>query len=97
MSVNACKVMKRVHVVISGKVQGVGFRASTRRRANNLELAGWVKNTEDGDVEAVFEGEKDNIQEMLEWCQKGPSLARVMDVEVEEEEPEILERFKVIR
>lgn len=89
--------MKRVHVVISGKVQGVGFRASTRRRANNLELAGWVKNTEDGDVEAVFEGEKDNIQEMLEWCQKGPSLARVMDVEVEEEEPEILERFKVIR
>lgn len=88
--------MKRVHVVISGKVQGVGFRASTRRRANNLELAGWVKNREN-DVEAVFEGEKENIEEMLEWCQKGPSLARVMDVEVEEEEPEILERFKVIR
>lgn len=88
--------MKRVHVVISGKVQGVGFRASTRRRANNLELAGWVKNTEEN-VEAVFEGEKDNVEEMLEWCRKGPSLARVVNVEVDEEEPEILERFKVIR
>ncbi len=89
--------MKRVHVVISGKVQGVGFRASTRRRAKNLELAGWVKNTEDGKVEAVFEGEDDNVDEMLEWCRKGPSIARVVNVDVEEEEPEILEEFNLIR
>lgn len=89
--------MKRVHVLISGKVQGVGFRASTRRRAKNLELAGWVKNTDDGEVEAVFEGEDNNVEEMLDWCRKGPSIARVTDVEVEEQEPEILEEFKLIR
>ncbi len=89
--------MKRVHVLISGKVQGVGFRASTRRRAKNLELAGWVKNTEEGKVEAVFEGEDDNVDEMLDWCRKGPSIARVVNVDVEEEEPEILEEFKLIR
>lgn len=89
--------MKRVHVLISGKVQGVGFRASTRRRAKNLELAGWVKNTEDGKVEAVFEGEDDNVEEMLDWCRKGPSIAKVVNVDVEEEEPEILEEFDLIR
>lgn len=89
--------MKRVHVLISGKVQGVGFRASTRRRAKNLELAGWVKNTENGKVEAVFEGEDDNVEEMLEWCRKGPSIAKVVNVDVDEQEPEILEEFELIR
>lgn len=90
-------VVKRVHVLIKGKVQGVGFRASTRRRAKNLELAGWVKNRDSGDVEAVFEGSKESINEMLDWCKKGPSLAKVVDVKVEDEEPKVLESFEVKR
>jgi acylphosphatase len=89
--------VKRVHVLIKGKVQGVGFRASTRRRAKNLELAGWVKNLDSGEVEAVFEGSKESINEMLDWCKKGPSLAKVVDVKVEDEEPEVLESFEVKR
>lgn len=89
--------MRRVHVLIKGKVQGVGFRASARRRAKNLELAGWAKNREDGDVEAVFEGEDENVDEMLDWCRKGPSLAKVVNVKVKEEEPEVLKRFEVKR
>lgn len=89
--------MKRVHVLIKGKVQGVGFRASTRRRAKNLELAGWVKNLDNGDVEAVFEGSEENVDEMLDWCKKGPSLAKVVDVKVEEEEPKVLESFEIKR
>lgn len=89
--------MKRVHILIEGKVQGVGFRASTRRRAKNLELAGWVKNLENGDVEAVFEGSKESINEILDWCKKGPSIAKVKDVKVEEEEPKILESFELKR
>jgi acylphosphatase len=89
--------VKRVRVLIKGKVQGVGFRASTRRRAKNLELAGWVKNLDSGEVEAVFEGSKESINEMLDWCKKGPSLAKVVDVKVEDEEPEVLESFEVKR
>ncbi|MFH1101192.1 MAG: acylphosphatase [Methanobacteriota archaeon] len=73
----------RVHVLISGKVHGVWFRASTRQKAEQLGLLGWVKNTRDGKVEAVFEGEDDQIQRMISWCQHGPPLARVTNVDVQ--------------
>ena len=72
----------RVHVFISGKVQGVFFRSGTRDMAKNLGLFGWIRNLADGRVEAVFEGKKDAIEKMLEWCKIGPEYARVMDVEV---------------
>ncbi len=77
----------RVHVLISGCVQGVWYRASTRDKAEQLGLKGWVKNTYDGNVEAVFEGEEDIVKEMLAWCQKGPKLANVIDVKVDYEQP----------
>lgn len=77
--------MKRVHVYISGRVQGVFFRAETLRAANGFNLTGWVRNMVDGRVEAVFEGEEDNTEKMLEWCHIGPPAARVKDVLVEEE------------
>jgi len=77
--------MKKVHVYISGRVQGVFFRAETQRAAVCLQLTGWVRNTEDGLVEAVFEGEDRDIDKMLAWCQTGPPHARVDQVIVEEE------------
>lgn len=89
--------MKRVHLWISGNVQGVGFRASTRRRAKNNNVTGWVKNLEDGRVEAVFEGEEDNVAEVMDWAREGPAIARVEDLELEEEEPKYLEIFEVKR
>ena len=70
----------RVHVVISGRVQGVFFRANTGAKADELGLTGWVKNTPDGNVEAVFEGEEGAVEEMLSWCHKGPALAKVTKV-----------------
>ncbi len=71
-----------VHVIISGRVQGVWFRANTKQKAEQLGLTGWVRNTPDGCVEAVFEGEERLIKEMIKWCHKGPSLAKVEKVEV---------------
>lgn len=72
----------RVHVLISGKVQGVWYRGNTKQKADELGLTGWVKNTVDGYVEAVFEGEKTRIDEMIAWCWIGPPMARVTDVKI---------------
>lgn len=77
--------MKRVHVYISGRVQGVFFRAETQRAANGFHLTGWVRNMSDGRVEAVFEGEDANVDKMLDWCYIGPPAARVEDVLSKEE------------
>lgn len=76
-----------VHVIISGRVQGVWFRASTKQKAKELKLDGWVRNNPDGNVEAVFEGDDSLIKEMLKWCHRGPPLAKVTNVEVNYEEP----------
>ncbi|MDD5472588.1 MAG: acylphosphatase [Candidatus Methanoperedens sp.] len=72
----------RVHVFISGIVQGVFFRSSTKDKAEELGITGWVRNLPDGRVEAVFEGEKENVKKMVVWCRKGPEYARVLGVEV---------------
>jgi acylphosphatase len=77
--------MKRLHVFIAGRVQGVFFRARTQDMARSLLLTGWVKNRSDGSVEAVFEGEDDDLKAMLAWCRKGPPAAKVTRVEVKEE------------
>jgi acylphosphatase len=79
--------MRRARVRIHGRVQGVFFRAEARSRAESLGLAGWIRNAEDGSVEAVFEGDDERIQSMVDWCGRGPSGAKVDDVEVEPEEP----------
>jgi len=77
--------MKRVHVYISGRVQGVFFRAETQRAAMGFKLTGWVRNMADGRVETVFEGEDENIGKMLAWCHIGPPAARVEKVLTEEQ------------
>lgn len=78
--------MKRVHIIISGRVQGVAFRAATRKSAIALNLTGWVKNLRDGRVEAVFEGEDAQMEVMQRWCEHGPPLARVTGIELSDEE-----------
>ncbi len=87
----------RAHVFVSGRVQGVYYRASTRQKAHESGVDGWVKNLSDGRVEAVFEGEHDSVEAMIEWCRTGSPKARVHDVEVEYEEPTGLESFEVRR
>ena len=71
----------RLHVLIAGRVQGVGFRYATARRAQELGLNGWVRNLVDSRVEAVFEGPREILEEMLVWCQAGPRFASVRSVE----------------
>jgi acylphosphatase len=75
--------MVRAHITVSGRVQGVYFRAVCERVARSLGLKGWVRNTRDGKVEIVSEGDREAIEALLEWCHHGPANARVKDVEVE--------------
>jgi len=79
-------VKSRVHVVIYGIVQGVGYRYSTYRKALQLGITGWVRNKSDGSVEAVFEGSHEKLEEMLSWCRKGPIGAHVSEIDVQWEE-----------
>jgi acylphosphatase len=85
----------RRRVVIGGRVQGVFFRDTARRRAEAAGVAGWIRNTPDGTVEAVFEGEPEAVEQMVEFCRRGPSGAEVSSVDVTEEEPEGLSGFEV--
>ena len=75
----------RVHAVISGHVQGVFFRVETKRKADDCDVCGWVRNRPDGSVEAVFEGERDRVEEVLSWCRQGPPAARVDGVKILEQ------------
>ena len=75
---------KRVRVKVNGRVQGVFFRANTEKQAKSLGLTGWVKNTDDG-VEVLVEGDGKKIQELIDWCHKGPMFAKVESVDVKEE------------
>lgn len=77
----------RAHVVVRGRVQGVFFRDSTRREAESRGIAGWVRNREDGAVEAVFEGSRDAVEGLVEWCRNGPSRADVEAMDVSLGEP----------
>lgn len=80
--------MRRVSLRIRGKVQGVFFRESTRREATRLGLTGWVRNRQDGSVEAVAEGESAVLEDFIRWCHQGPPTARVSDVERVDGEPQ---------
>ena len=70
----------RAHVIIEGRVQGVFFRYHTEEMALRLGLKGWVKNRPEGSVEALFEGDRDKVHQIIEWCHRGPAQARVIRV-----------------
>ena len=88
--------MKQAHVFISGSVQGVGYRYFVQSNARKLGLVGWVRNTEDGGVEAVFKGEEKVITQMIELCKTGSSLAVVKHLGFEWEEEERFTDFKIL-
>jgi acylphosphatase len=79
--------MVRARLLISGIVQGVGYRYSCRRQAQGLGLTGWVRNLPDGRVEAVLQGTREQIEAMIKWCYRGPEEARVSDIGVAYETP----------
>ncbi len=76
-------MLKKIHLLISGKVQGVFYRANAKRKAEELNLKGWVKNAPDNKVEIMAEGEEDKLREMIKWCYNGSSGAVVDKVEAE--------------
>jgi acylphosphatase len=87
----------RAHVFVSGRVQGVYYRATTRETARERGVDGWVKNLPDGRVEAVFEGDREAVEEIIEWCHTGSPDARVDDVEIEYDEPTGIDGFEIRR
>jgi acylphosphatase len=87
----------RVHLLISGIVQGVSFRYYTVSEAGRLGVRGWVRNLPSGEVEAVAEGPAEAVERFIAWCRRGPSLARVDDVLVTREEPKGETGFSVTR
>ncbi len=76
----------RAHVYIRGRVQGVFFRATTKEKASEFGIQGWVKNCANGRVEAVFEGKKEAVDKLIDWCRKGPAGAFVEEVQVHKED-----------
>ena len=87
--------MVRRRVIVHGRVQGVFFRDSVRRRAERAGVRGWVANRPDGTVEAAFEGRDEDVAVLVDYCGRGPERAEVMRVEVFEEEPEGDEGFRI--
>ena len=85
------------HVLISGKVQGVGYRASTCDAATLLKIKGWVRNLRNGKVEGVFEGSKANVAEMIRWCHQGPPTADVKRVKVTYQDAQGFTKFEMLR
>ncbi|MCK9275801.1 MAG: acylphosphatase [Syntrophales bacterium] len=70
---------------ISGRVQGVFYRSHTKEKADQLSLGGWVRNLNDGRVEAVFEGTPESVDQIISWCEKGPPSSEVTHVDIQEE------------
>jgi acylphosphatase len=87
---------ERRHVIVYGFVQGVGFRFAVERTARSRGVAGWVRNRPDGTVEAVFEGDAEDVEALVEFCRDGPRGAEVERVEVEAESAESLAGFRVL-
>ena len=89
--------MRQVKLRVSGKVQGVFFRASTRDQAQQLGIKGWVRNEPDGTVSALGQGPDANLQKWIEWCREGPPQAFVEAIEIEEQPITELQQFEIIR
>ncbi|MGI8951123.1 MAG: acylphosphatase [Chitinophagaceae bacterium] len=89
--------MPTYHLLIKGEVQGVFFRATSKEMANKFGVKGWIKNTEDDNVEATITGDEKAVQQFIEWSKKGPKKAVVEDVIVTKSEEKMFDSFTVIR
>jgi acylphosphatase len=91
------QIMRSVHLLIKGKVQGVFFRATAKDVAEELGMRGWVKNTSEGNVEIAASGEDEQVERFIEWCKAGPSMAKVSEVVVEETATIHFQSFSILR
>lgn len=89
--------MKTAHLLIEGKVQGVFFRETSRRVAERCEIRGWIRNRDDGKVEALITGEEDNVKQFIDWCREGPEKAIVANVVISDVSLQIFNDYRVIR
>ena len=83
-------------IVVKGRVQGVYFRASAKQQAMNLGIKGSIRNQEDGTVRLTIEGQEGAVEHMIDWCKKGPALARVKQIEITESEPVSSDSFDIL-
>lgn len=90
-------MIKHLNIIITGRVQGVWYRGSTQKKARELGLNGFVRNEPDGSVYVELEGDTVALKEMINWCETGPELARVLCVEVEEGEMKNFKNFEILR
>ena len=88
--------MKCVHLIVSGRVQGVFFRANVRNKAVELGLHGYAKNLPDGNVEVVAQGDEKKVNELVDFIKKGPGVASVTGIQVKHKEPENFKSFEII-
>ena len=88
--------MKCIHLIVSGRVQGVFFRANVRDRALQLGLKGYAKNLENGDVEVVADGSEEKLKELVDFIKKGPGISKVTGLQIKHKEPENFKNFKII-
>ena len=88
--------MKCTHLLVSGRVQGVFFRANVRSKANELSLKGYAKNLEDGNVEIVAEGNEEKLKELIEFMRKGPGVAKIENIKITHREPENFKSFEIL-
>ena len=88
--------MKCIHLIVSGRVQGVFFRNNTRKKATGLGLNGYAKNLENGAVEIVAEGNEEKIQELIEFIRNGPGIAKVTEIKIKQKMPENFKSFEVL-
>ena len=89
--------MPTVHLLIKGKVQGVFYRANTKKKADEYYITGWVQNTPDDAVEIIASGSQNNLDQFINWCKQGPSRAKVTDVIREDREEETFADFSIKR
>jgi len=89
--------METVHLLISGKVQGVFFRDSARREAQKLGITGWIKNRKDEKVEAMISGDEKEVKVFVDWCKSGPDRAEVEEVIVSKKEQTHFKKFEILR
>lgn len=87
--------MPTVHLIINGRVQGVFYRATARQVAKEMGITGWVKNTDEGEVEIVATGTLEQLRKLIDWCKVGPSQAKVKEVVIEYLEEESFKNFEI--
>ena len=86
-----------MHLLIKGKVQGVFYRATAKTVAKTIGVTGWIKNTDEGYVEAIVAGTDSQLQKFIDWCRQGPSGAIITNVSVKEIAEELFEKFSISR